>query len=75
MSKLVTFKTATQISIDELLVEFEAESRNGTCPYTQECDQRRRRLPTYREHQPCHWRVFWQWRDCPIYKNGGKAND
>ena len=44
---------------------------NGDCPYVAQCEPRRRKLSTYREHQPCHWRAFWQWQNCPIYRNGG----
>jgi len=45
---------------------------DGDCPYVAQCESRRRKLSTYRENQPCHWRAFWQWRDCPIYRNGGR---
>jgi len=44
---------------------------DGDCPYVAQCESRRRKLSTYREHQPCHWRAFWQWWRCPIFKNGG----
>jgi len=46
---------------------------DGDCLFAEQCEPRRRKLSTYRPGQPCHWRAFWQWRDCPIYrgKNGG----
>jgi hypothetical protein len=46
-------------------------SHNGTCPYTQQCEERRRQLPTYREYQPCHWMAWGDWRRCPIYRRNG----
>jgi hypothetical protein len=50
----------------------EAVTSNGTCPYTQECEARRRRLPHYRPTIPCHWVAWGDWQQrCPIYKNGG----
>jgi hypothetical protein len=47
------------------------ETHNGLCPCTQQCEERRRQLPTYREHQQCHWLAWGDWRRCPIYRNGG----
>jgi hypothetical protein len=49
------------------------EPHNGLCPYTQECETRRQRLPTYRQYQPCHWVAWGDWRRCPIYRNGGSG--
>lgn len=53
--------------------EIGTEPHNGTCPYTQQCEPRRRRLSTYRQYQPCHWRAWGDWRRCPIYRNDGSA--
>ena len=47
------------------------ESHNGLCPYTTQCETRRRRLPTYRQYQPCHWIAWRNVGGCPIYRNGG----
>jgi hypothetical protein len=71
VSKVATFKTAQQLSIDDVLIEFEAESHNGICPYTQRCEKRRANLPIYRPGQPCHWVAWGDWERCPIYQNGG----
>lgn len=49
------------------------ELHNGTCPYTQRCEERRRQLSTYRPFQLCHWRAWGDWRRCPIYRNGGNG--
>jgi len=57
---------------DVLQVKIGTEPHNGTCPYIQQCEIRRRRLPTYRPFQPCHWRAWGDWQRCPIYRNGGK---
>ena len=46
---------------------------DGDCPYAEQCEPRRRKLSTYRRYQKCHWRTFWQWRQCPIYQNGGNG--
>jgi hypothetical protein len=53
-------------------VKVGTEPHNGTYLYTQQCEIRRRRLPTYRPSQPCHWRAWGDWQSCPIYRNGGK---
>lgn len=44
---------------------------DGNCPYVVQCESRRQRLSTYREHQPCHWLAFRNVGGCPIYRNGG----
>jgi len=46
---------------------------DSDCPYAEQCEPRRQKLSTYRPGQACHWRVFWQWRQCPIYQNGGNG--
>jgi hypothetical protein len=114
MARLSDITGSTQLSLDDVLVEFRAdpppeaaregrkepsvatagadpdvimadletvgnvsqvkkgtESHNGICPYTQQCETRRRRLPTYRQHQLCHWLAWGDWWRCPIYRSGG----
>jgi len=50
------------------------EPHDGTCPYTQQCETRRRRLPTYRPEVPCHWAAWGDWARCPIYRRNGGNN-
>ena len=74
MAKLDQLMTKTQqIDVETLLAEIEIEEEdiplNGTCPYANHCETRRRRLPTYRPEVPCHWVAWGDWRCCPIFKS------
>jgi hypothetical protein len=42
----------------------------GDCPYGPQCESRRLLLSTHRRYQICHWRIWQDWRRCPIFKNG-----
>jgi hypothetical protein len=53
--------------------EIGTEPHFDDCPYAEQCEPRRRKLSTYRQYQPCHWRAWGDWRRCPIYRNGGNG--
>lgn len=79
MSKLdmiIEVRPTEYSSPADLLAVIEAEeSGDGHCPFTAECNERRRRLPTYRQYQECHWAAWRNVADCPIYRKRNGDND